>query len=121
MEDNKPCPFCGGVASGCNIWTGADYSHHRVMCANCQANVTAFHKEKAWEKWNTRDVGAPSTRYFLGQDGSGHWYLVPVEHQDEWNDWRDLPEDDEAAWQEPAWAKRLNGGPSITFCDPSED
>lgn len=61
-------------------------------------------------------------RFFLGQDSSGHWYVVPQDHRDDWDGWCALDEDDEAAWEAPAWAKPIGGSPSmITFCDPQED
>jgi hypothetical protein len=60
-------------------------------------------------------------RFFLSQDNSCHWYLVPAQCRDEWNAWADLPEDDEAGWEPPAFARRLNGSPRmITFTDPVE-
>jgi hypothetical protein len=61
-------------------------------------------------------------RYFLSQDNSSHWYLVPVENREEWDAWCNLDEDDEAAWDAPDFARRLDGGPNgITFSDPVED
>lgn len=60
-----------------------------------------------------------SERFFLDQDNSFHWYLVEEKHRTDWNKWRDLPDDDEAGWNTPPFAKRLDGGASeITFTDP---
>lgn len=28
-----------------------------------------------------------SARYFLDQDGDGHWYLVPVDRKADWEMW----------------------------------
>lgn len=58
-------------------------------------------------------------RYFLSQDGSCHWYVVPVSKQKEWSKWTDLDEDDEAAWDAPEWAYRIGGDPGmVEFLDP---
>lgn len=60
-------------------------------------------------------------RFFLDQDNSCHWYLVPNDKAEEWVKWRDLPEEDETSWNEPEWAQRLGGSPSnVTFTDPKE-
>lgn len=56
-------------------------------------------------------------RWFLDSDESGHGYLVPVEHAEEWETWRDLDQDDEAAWTAPAWAVPVDGG-GLTFEKP---
>lgn len=60
-------------------------------------------------------------RFRLGSDDSGHDYLYPVEHEAEWQAWRDIPEDDERSWEAPAFARRIDGVSSITFTDPQED
>lgn len=56
-------------------------------------------------------------RFFEGSDDGGHHYIVPVAKAREWSDWIDLPEDDEAGWEVPEWAKRIDGG-LLTFTDP---
>jgi hypothetical protein len=59
------------------------------------------------------------SRYFLSQDQSSHWYLVPVEKRDEWEAWASIDEDDERAWMAPEYATALGGGPNlVTFSDP---
>lgn len=59
-------------------------------------------------------------RFFLAQDGSCHWYLVPATRRAEWDAWRDLPEDDEDSWEAPKWAERLERHPStVTFESPT--
>lgn len=57
-------------------------------------------------------------RYFLSQDNSAHHYIVPVSRMDEWNEWRDIPEDDPRAWDAPEWAQRIEGG-LLTFENPT--
>lgn len=55
-------------------------------------------------------------RYFIGMDDSGHEYLIPEEHAD---DWFAFVEDEErlAEGVEPEYAKRIDGG-RLTFTDP---
>lgn len=50
--------------------------------------------------------------FFLSMDNDGHWFIIPVERRDEWNDWIDLDQSDEASWDVPEWADDLNGSPS---------
>jgi len=68
-----------------------------------------------------------ATRYFIGVDDSCHYYLVPVEHRAEWNDWADYQLPDEYtdaqasyAWTTPSYARRIDRYSSITFTDPQE-
>jgi hypothetical protein len=61
-------------------------------------------------------------RFFLDQDSSCHWYLIPEARRREWEEWADLPEDDERSWREPEWARALGGGvQSVTFTDPKDE
>ena len=56
-------------------------------------------------------------RYFIGMDGSGHRYLIPLKHKAEWDAWSALDADDECAWDEPDFAQRIDGG-LLTFTNP---
>ena len=57
--------------------------------------------------------------YFLGQDGACHWYVVPVAHRADWDEWCNLSEDDERAWDPPSFARAIGGSPSlVTFSFP---
>ena len=61
-------------------------------------------------------------RFFLDQDASCHWYLVPVEHREKWCKWSELDPEDERTWEAPAWAIRINTGPQfVTFAAPELD
>ena len=61
-------------------------------------------------------------RYFLDQDQSSHWYIVPLDRQEEWREWCNLDEDDEAAWDEPDYVQRIGGSPAlVTFENPRID
>lgn len=60
-----------------------------------------------------------SERYFLDTDQSGHWYLVPIAKEQEWNAWGEIDEDDPTSWVTPAFAQPVNGAPQlVTFVDP---
>jgi hypothetical protein len=57
-------------------------------------------------------------RYFLSQDQSSHWYVVPVSKQEEWEEWNDLHEDDPKSWDAPEWATPVGGSyVLVTFTD----
>lgn len=51
-------------------------------------------------------------RFFLDRDCDAHWYIVRAECRTEWEQWINLPEDDEAGWEEPWFAYRVGGNPS---------
>lgn len=58
-------------------------------------------------------------RYFLSQDNDGHWFVIPVARQREWDEWRDLDPDDETSWEAPAFALAVGGAPClVTFTNP---
>lgn len=58
-------------------------------------------------------------RYHLTTDNDCHWYVIPVARQQEWNEWLDIPSDDERAWEPPAFALSVGGAPClVTFTNP---
>jgi len=69
----------------------------------------------------TPPAAASPKRYFLARDPSCHWYLVDASKRVEWMRWADLDEDDEASWNAPDYAQRLEGSVSqVEFSDPRE-
>jgi len=61
-----------------------------------------------------------SERYFMSTDDSGHWYIIPVTKRQEWEEWSDLPEEDERTWEAPDFARPVGGSPTcVTFTDPA--
>lgn len=60
-------------------------------------------------------------RYFLDQDNACHWFLIPEDMREQWQEFSSLDEDDESLWEVPHYARRLDGHPSqVTFTDPKE-
>ncbi|MDM4014626.1 hypothetical protein [Roseiconus lacunae] len=57
-------------------------------------------------------------RYYLSSDSSGHDFIIPVDRADEWEAFLDLPEDDPASWDPPAWATMTEG---FTFIAPRQE
>jgi hypothetical protein len=56
------------------------------------------------------------SRFFLDQDQSSHWYVVPEEIRAKWQAWCELDEDNPEAWEAPEGAIRMDGAPHrITF------
>lgn len=59
------------------------------------------------------------TRYFIGHDCSGHRYLVPYKWRHEWDEWCNLDEDDEAAWEVPEQIEAIRiDGAFVHFVEP---
>ena len=55
-------------------------------------------------------------KYFLDQDGDGHWFVVPVSRKEEWDNWAALDSDDETAWTAPNFVEEVGGAPqSVIF------
>lgn len=54
-------------------------------------------------------------KYFLSQDDSCHWYLIPVSKRKEWEEWRNLSEDDPASWNTPNFTIGIDGPSNIEF------
>jgi hypothetical protein len=61
-----------------------------------------------------------SKRYFIDTDNSSHRYLVELDYKQEWDEWNELPEDDERGWETPTYALRLDGS-DVTFTNPHID
>lgn len=58
-------------------------------------------------------------RYFLAQDQSCHWYVVPVSKKDEWTKWSNIDEDDPAIDNAPDYAEMVGGSYQlVTFTNP---
>ena len=58
-------------------------------------------------------------RYYLARDNDCHWYVVPVDRSEEWEEWLSLDSDDQRSWEAPAWARAVGGSPSVvSFTDP---
>lgn len=58
-------------------------------------------------------------RFFLDQDNDCHWYLIPACNRKDWDDFLDIPEDDERSWEVPGFANPLGRGVNaITFQNP---
>lgn len=58
-------------------------------------------------------------RYFLSQDQSCHWYIIPVSKREEWSKFNALDEDDPASWEVPEWAEMIGGDyQRVTFENP---
>jgi hypothetical protein len=58
-------------------------------------------------------------RFYLDCDSSSHWYIIPVNKQEDWDIWNNLDSDDELAWDAPDWAIPVNGSLTlVTFENP---
>lgn len=48
--------------------------------------------------------------YRLVYDNSGHTYVIPADRDVDWDTWLELDDEDEAAWNAPYWATRVDAG-----------
>lgn len=92
----------------------ARYQRHPTTPAPAEALINALSHHRA------SAVGDGEVeRFFLDQDDSSHWYIVPADRRAEWEEWANIPEDDEVGWTEPGFVRRLDGGPNrVTFSAP---
>jgi hypothetical protein len=51
--------------------------------------------------------------YFVDTDNDAHWYVVPDELRDVWNEWLDLDDEDPDSWDVPDGVVRIPGHPSL--------
>ena len=54
-------------------------------------------------------------KFFLSQDESCHWYVIPALHREKWEAFLDIPEDDERSWDAPEWAVTVDHASDIEF------
>lgn len=58
-------------------------------------------------------------RYMLQQDNDCHWYVIPTDKEVDWNEWLEIPDDDERSWDVPEYAKDVGGSYTlVTFSEP---
>lgn len=48
-------------------------------------------------------------------DNDGHRYQIPQSKVVEWEEFCDIPEDDERSWYVPEWAERIDGNKVTSF------
>jgi hypothetical protein len=51
--------------------------------------------------------------YMLVSDNDAHWYVIPASCERDWEDFREIPEDDERSWDVPTYAAAIGGSPSL--------
>lgn len=51
--------------------------------------------------------GPSENGFFLSQDDDSHWYIIPIERQQEWDNWRAMNDD----FSVPPYAIPVNGAP----------
>ena len=87
------------------------YNGINELCEPVTAEEVTGYVTKIHELQNTE-------RFFLAQDDSCHWYLVPASRKVEWEAWRDLPGTDERSWTVPDFTKGIDGPHRLTFTNP---
>lgn len=86
-----------------------------------QKGITFPKVKSSWPDKIGEDAPALGEKYFLDQDQSCHWYLIPEKHRDDWQEYSSLDENDEFSWETPHYARRLDGHASrVVFTNPEE-
>lgn len=49
------------------------------------------------------------------QDNDCHWYIIPEDKLEAWNEFCNLDPDDEASWNVPDFAKSEDGPSAVPF------
>ena len=62
-------------------------------------------------------------KYILAQDDDCHWYLIPADQKEEWNEWLDrvYVQEEEPPPALPIGAKEIDGWHNLTFENPVEE
>ena len=61
-------------------------------------------------------------RFCLVQDEDSHWYIVPVDELDVWENWSsNFDSNDEDTWDVPACAVYIDNPFTLTFSDPRQE
>jgi len=47
--------------------------------------------------------------FFIGEDNSGHLYIIPMGKKKAWQKWCDLDEECEDSWNPPEYAEAIGG------------
>lgn len=55
-----------------------------------------------------------ATEYVEAFDSNSHRYIIPADKRSEWEEWCEISYDDERSWEEPSFAKRIDGA-TIVF------
>lgn len=53
--------------------------------------------------------------YIAVKDNDSHRYQIPVSKKDDWDTFCEIPSDDEASWDVPEWAERIDGMPVRSY------
>jgi hypothetical protein len=57
-------------------------------------------------------------KYILCQDDDCHWYLIPADKKEEWNEWLDVVQEGDSL---PKYAQAVDGPHRLTFENPIEE
>lgn len=55
--------------------------------------------------------------YIVVKDNDTHRYQIPKSKLEDWEEFCEIPEDDERSWDVPDWAERIDGHPVKSFKD----
>lgn len=76
-------------------------------------NIKQFLSKKLEEQAREFKKCVPAKRpeWIEAYDNDGHRYQIPSDKREEWYKWCELDPEDEASWDEPSFAERIDGLP----------
>lgn len=61
---------------------------------------------------------APGIQHCLTRGHNRNWYIIPVEHMQEWDEWLEFDSDDQRSWEPPEFAQLAGKHPEkVVFTD----
>jgi len=102
---------------------GYDYTYTGNTVEDAQTQMTEL-LDKIMKRhdvvyWMEPDQSYKPIRYFLTSDGDCRYYIVPLDKEEDWNEWLELIEDGEYH-QVPDFAEKIEGG-ILSFENPAMD
>lgn len=64
---------------------------------------------------------AMTSRHYLTRSNDAHWYVVPAERGEEWEEWLALDTDDQRSWEAPVRARCVDSPSTVSFAEWTED
>lgn len=73
--------------------------------------------QKARESWLREEIVRLEgmDEYIAVKDNDSHRYQIPKHLKYKWDEFCEIPSDDEASWDVPEWAERIDGMPVSSF------
>lgn len=91
------------------------YKKDLAKALRCTEKGDAYHWPTIAEILAVEIKRLTNPPHILVQDNDSHWYVIPKDKNDAWNDFCAIPSDDERAWDIPDFAEQVGGCPSLVL------